>query len=314
LTGNRNSLKPAILALIGMAMIWGYNWVVMKESLKFCSPFDFSAIRTFFGSAILFLLLWIQGKPLRPRKFGMTLLLGLLTTTGAAGLSTWALETGGAGKTAVLVYTMPFWVLLMAWPILSERIRGIQWIPILMSLAGLIILLEPGNLDGSPAAEIMAVLAGVSWGGGAIVMKVMRRETQLDLTSVTAWQMLLGSLPLVAIALTASYPPVQWTPYLVGAILYNILFTSAAAFLLWFFVLHELPAGMAGMGTLATPVIGVISASVQLGETPSPGEAGGMLLILSALTILAFVGIRNHRNMNGVNGLNESVKSPVTAD
>lgn len=287
----------------------------MKESLKFCSPFDFSAIRTFFGSVVLFLLLWAQGKTLRPRKFGLTLLLGLLTTTGAGGLSTWALETGGAGKTAVLVYTMPFWVLLMAWPILSERIRDIQWIPVFMSLAGLIILLEPGNFDGRPAAELMAVLAGVSWGGGAIVMKVMRnRETQLDLTSVTAWQMLLGSLPLIAIALTASSSPIQWTPYLAGAILYNILFTSAAAFLLWFFVLQELPAGMAGLGTLATPMIGVISASLQLGETPSLGEAGGMLLILSALTILAFQGIRSQRNMNGVNGLPESVKSPATAD
>jgi drug/metabolite transporter (DMT)-like permease len=314
LTGNRNSLKPAILSLIGMAVIWGYNWVVMKESLKFCSPFDFSALRTFWGSMALFLLLWFQGKTLRPRKLWMTLLLGLLTTTGAAGLSTWALETGGAGKTAILVYTMPFWVLLMAWPILSERIRGIQWIPILLSLAGLTILLEPWKLDGSPAAEIMAVLAGVSWAGSAIVIKIMQRDTKLDLMSVTAWQMLAGSLPLVAIALTASYPPVQWTPYLVGAILYNILFTSAAAFLLWFFVLHELPAGMAGLGTLATPVIGMISAFLQLGEIPSPWEAGGMLLILSALTILAFLEIRNHRNMNGANRLNESVKSLVTAD
>jgi drug/metabolite transporter (DMT)-like permease len=49
-----------------------------------------------------------------------------LTTTGSVGFSTWALESGAAGKTAVLVYTMPFWVLLLAWPILAERIRGLQ--------------------------------------------------------------------------------------------------------------------------------------------------------------------------------------------
>ncbi len=38
----------------------------------------------------------------------------------------WALEAGGTGKTAILVYTMPFWVLIMAWPFLSERITGLN--------------------------------------------------------------------------------------------------------------------------------------------------------------------------------------------
>jgi drug/metabolite transporter (DMT)-like permease len=53
---------------------------------------------------------------------------------------------------------------------------------------------------------------------------------------------------------------------------------------------------MAGMGTLATPVIGVVSASVQLGEIPSSSEMWGIALVLSALALLTWLGIRNHRN------------------
>jgi drug/metabolite transporter (DMT)-like permease len=60
----------------------------------------------------------------------------------------------------------------------------------------------------------------------------------------------------------------------------------------------KLPAGMAAMGTLATPVIGVISASLELGERPSPSEMLGMVLILSALALLVLLGIHNHRNLS----------------
>jgi len=108
------SIKPALWALAGMALIWGYNWVIVKEALRFAGAFDFSALRSVFGSLCLFLLLLYRGQGLRPRDVPMTLLLGLLTTTGSVGFSTWALESGAAGKTAVLVYTMPFWVLLLA--------------------------------------------------------------------------------------------------------------------------------------------------------------------------------------------------------
>jgi drug/metabolite transporter (DMT)-like permease len=41
---------------------------------------------------------------------------------------TWALVEGGPGKTAVLIFTMPIWTLLLAWPILGERVRGKQWL------------------------------------------------------------------------------------------------------------------------------------------------------------------------------------------
>ena len=294
--GKNQSIKLAVLALAGMALIWGYNWVIAKEALRYASAFDFAALRSVFGALCLLLLLLYRGKGVRPRDVPMTIVLGLLTTTGSVGFSTWALESGAAGKTAVLVYTMPFWVLLLAWPILAERIRGMQWIAVFTAFSGLAIILEPWHLAGSTMSSALALLGGLTWAGSAITLKIMRRRGTFDLLSVTAWQMLFGAIPLSLIAFVAASPPIQWTPYFTAALLYNIVFTSAIAHLLWFLALRELPAGMAGMGTLATPVIGVISASLQLGERPSPSEMSGMILILSALALLVFLGIRNHRN------------------
>jgi drug/metabolite transporter (DMT)-like permease len=295
LKDKNQSIKLAVLALAGMALIWGYNWVIAKESLRYASAFDFSALRSVFGALCLFLLLVYRGQGVRPRDVPMTIVLGLLSTTGSIGLSTWALESGSAGKTAVLVYTMPLWVLLLAWPILAERIRGMQWIAVIMAFSGLAIILEPWHLAGTPMSKVLAILGGLTWAGSAITLKIMRRRGAFDLLSVTAWQMLFGAIPLSVIAFAVPSPPIQWTPYFTAALFYNIVFTAAIAHLLWFFALRELPAGMAGMGTLATPVIGVISASIELGERPSPPEMWGIVLILSALALLACLGIHNNR-------------------
>ncbi len=286
-----------------MSLIWGYNWVVMKETLRYCDPFWFAALRTFLGALVLFIVLLWRKRGLRPRQVPLTILLGLLTTTGAIGLSTWALETSGAGKTAVLVYTMPFWVLILAWPILGERLRGMQWIAVAVAFAGLAVILEPWNLVGNTVGTMLAAIAGLSWAASAVVTKIIRqRSADFDLISLTAWQLMFGSLPLVAVALAVPSPPIQWTPYFMGSLVYNVLFTNAVAILLWFYSLQALPAGMASMGTLATPVIGVVSASIQLGEKPSLLEASGMVLILAGLALVSFFSVLQYRRLRSLIG------------
>jgi len=66
---------------------------------------------------------------------------------------------------------------------------------------------------------------------------------------------------------------------------------NALAWLLWMFALRKLSAGAAGLGTLATPVIGVAAAWLQLGERPTAGEAAGMALIVVALAIVTVRGL-----------------------
>ena len=273
-------------ALILLALIWGYNWVVMKIGLGYAQPFAFAALRTFLGALSLFLLLILLRRSLRPQAVGYTIVIGLLQTTGFVGLLMWALQNGGAGKTSVLTYTMPFWLLLLARAFLAERLRGTQWLAVGLALAGLVLVLSPWRLQGV-FSSLLAVAAGISWAASAIVVKKLQKRRHVDLLSLTTWQMLFGSLPLILIALLTARGGPEWSTPFIWALAYNVVLGNALAWLLWLFALRRLSAGAAGLGTLATPVIGVAAAWLQLGERPTPGEAAGMALIVAALAVLA---------------------------
>jgi len=196
-----------------------------------------------------------------------------------------------------MVYTMPFWALLLGWPLLAERIRGLQWLAVGLALAGLIAILAPWKIPLDFSSSLLAILSGLMWAGGSILIKIMAKESDFDLLSVTAWQLFFGAIPIVIAALLIDSPPVRWTSYLLGALAYNIVFASAIAILLWFYALQRLPAGSATMGTLATPVIGAIAAAVQLGERPSASEAAGMILIICGIVLLAYLDMRCQQNI-----------------
>jgi drug/metabolite transporter (DMT)-like permease len=285
----------AILALILMSVIWGYNWVLVKEAMHYASPFDFSAIRTIGGGILMLGVLISRGRPLLPRNIPMTLLVGITCTTFSVGFATWALVEGGAGKMAILVYAMPFWLILMAWPLLGERPHGGQWLAMALALAGLVLLMEPWTYRGDLFPSMLAVLSGLSWAVSAVVTKWLGRQGDLDVVSLSAWQSLSGGIFLAVLGFIVPSGPIQWTPWFAGAMLYNVVLTSAVAVLMWFYVLKVLPAGVAGLGSLATPVLGLFFAHVVLNERLSFWEGWGGALILAALAALAFQGFRNNK-------------------
>ena len=288
---DRRGRDIGALALALLALIWGYNWVVMKVGMQYAQPFTFSALRTLLGAVSLFALLLALRRPLRPPPLRWTIAIGLLQTTGFVGLMMWALQSGGAGKTSVLTYTMPFWLLLLAWAFLGERLRGVQWLAVALALGGLVLVLEPWRLQGT-FSSLLAVAGGFSWACSAVVVKRFQKaHGDVDILSLTAWQMLFGSLPLVLIAVLTWQGSPDWTPAFAAALAYNVLLGNALAWLLWLFGLRRLSAGAAGIATLATPVIGVAAAWIQLGERPSAGEAAGMALIIGALAVVTARGL-----------------------
>lgn len=278
-----------------LSVLWGYNWVVMKYALLDAGPFQFGAMRTFFGALCLMgVMLWLK-KPLRPKEIPTLILLGVLQTCGFTGLLIWALVHGGAGKTAVLTYTMPFWVMVLAWPLLGEKIRGIQWIAVLSSLLGLLLIFDPLHLGGDVISMSLAVLSGIFWALAVILAKKLHhRVPDLDLISLTAWQMFFGSLPLVALAFWVDAPPIHWSPRLFLAIGFNAILCNALAWLLWLYALQKLAAGVASMTSMLAPLIGVLAAWIQLDEQPSSFEIVGMLLIGLALIVISLHAMRAH--------------------
>ncbi len=284
------------MALAAIPLLWGYNWVIMKESLQYCNPFIFSALRTFFASFILFFLLYRETGSIMPKNITLLIFTGLFTTGGGVGVAIWALNNGGAGKTAVLVWTMPFWILILAWPILSEKIRGLRWIVVGLASSGLTLILAPWNVTLDLFGSLLAVLAGFMMGFGAILVKIMRKKGDFDIMSVTAWQFFFGGIPIGIVAVFIPTQPTQWTPTLIGGLTYNIVFAAALANLFWFYCLKHLPAGTVGMSMMAVPVIGVVSAALKLGEKPLPLEIFGMVLILCSIILLSVLDLRVRQN------------------
>jgi drug/metabolite transporter (DMT)-like permease len=282
----------AVGALALMALIWGYNFVVTKVALQYAEPAVFAALRAFLGGVFLFLVLVILRRPLRPRDLRLTLWVGLFQTAGSIGLMTWALGSGAAGKTAVLVYTMPLWLLLLSWVILRERLRGAQWLSVAFALAGLCLVLSPWRMHGSLLSNLLAVGSGVSWAAASVVAKIYGKRRQVDILSLNAWQLLFGSIPLVVVALVTSRSLPVGSGSFIVALLFSIILSTGFGLILWFYALGALAAGTAGLSALATPVLGVGFAWMQLGERPNGYEAAGMILILASLGILALRQIR----------------------
>ncbi|MBS3731892.1 MAG: DMT family transporter, partial [Desulfobacterales bacterium] len=117
-----------------------------------------------------------------------------------------------------------------------------------------------------------------------------------DLLAANAWQLMAGAVPLILIAFFVESRAIEWTPYFIGAVAYNAVLATAVAWTLWFFALQEMPAGMAGLGTLTVPVLGVLAAWLQLGEVPGPWEGLGMVLIFCGLALLSGLGAIFYRS------------------
>lgn len=281
----RESRAAPLLALAVLSLVWGYNWVVMKEAVRFADPLTFSAMRSFFGGVVLLLIVVLTRRPAGIGWFAGVLTLGLIQTTVFVTVSVWALVYGGAGKTAVLVYTMPMWLMLLAWPILGEKVRGVQWVAVLLALGGLGLILQPWSLQSTPIGAVLALVAALAWAVSGVWAKRMRRKISIDLLALTGWQLVLGSIPLIVLALFAGGKPVEWHPVFIAALAYNIGPATALAWLLWLYALHKLPAAIAGIGSLMTPLVGVLTAWLQLGEQPRGWEQWGIAFIFLGLAI-----------------------------
>ena len=208
----------------------------------------------------------------------------------------WALQSGGAGKTSVLTYTMPFWLLLLAWAFLGERLRGVQWLAVALALAGLVLVLSPWRLQGV-FSSALAVAGGLSPGRPApSSVKLLQRRHEVDVLSLTTWQMLFGSMPLIDHrgAHLQGRAGVAGAVHL-GAGLQRHPGERPRLVPLAVRAPRRCRPAPRASARWPSPVIGVAAAWLQLGERPTAGEAAGMALIIGALAIVTVRGALDQR-------------------
>lgn len=281
--------RAAWIGLVVVTVIWSFGWTTMKIATAYAGPFTFSAQRWIVATIVLFAWMALRRESLRPPPFGPTILIGLTQTMAFQALSQWALMSGGLGKVALLAYTMPFWVVPLAWWWLHDPPGPRRIACSAIAAAGFVCVVEPWQPLGAPLSIVLAIAGGLAWAIGAVLSKRMfQQHPEVGPLQLTAWQMLFGALGSVALMLVAREPPVHWAPAYAGALFYNSVMSSSIGWTIWSLVVQRLPANVAGLTSLAVPVGVVFLAWGLLGEQPSGPEWTGVLLICAALVGLNF--------------------------
>ena len=283
------------LALIVLSCTWGYTWVLLKQGLMYASPFALAAQRCVGGAVALVVAVKLMGKSMRLVAPWETAVLGLVQITGFVALQTWALVEGGPGKTAVLIFTMPIWTLLLAWPLLGERVRGKQWLAAASTLGGLLLIIEPWNMHSSLFSKMLGIGAAVCWAVSTVLLKRLRRREPVDLLVLTTWQMIIGSVPLVLLAELAPGRSTDWSSHYIAIIIFLSVASVALCWWLWVWILDRVPAWEASLSVLGTPVVAILSSRLALGEAFKASEVAGILLIGGGLALLSLFGWMSSR-------------------
>jgi drug/metabolite transporter (DMT)-like permease len=279
----QRSRVEAHLALAFLALCWGYSWLALKVATLDASPVAVAWGRCAGGAVALLVTVALTGRSLRPPPFVPTLIYGLLQTTGFHLVQTIAVSIGDTGKAAVLAYTMPFWLSILAWPFLGERIAGRRWFVLALAVAGLLLVVTPLRMTNA-LASLLPVLAGLLWAASAIWVIRIRAAGGYDLLSLTAWQMAWGSIALLPLTLVLPVT-VRFTTGFVLSMAFLVVFSTALGWALWLVVLSRLPASVAGVASLATPVVAVLVAAVHLHEIPTRNELAGIACLVVALVV-----------------------------
>ena len=286
------SRRGAVLALAATVLIWAYSWVVMKQALAYAGPLDFAALRYLLGALVLFAVLLLSGKSLRPPPLLPTALIGLFQTAAFQGLEQWALLEGGAGHVALLAYTMPFWAVLLAWWLLGDRPSVRHWLGLTLAASGLLCIIEPWRAMGSVLSTTLAIAGGATWAAGTVLSKRMFQRHAPDLLGLTAWQMLLGGIVLGVVALAVPQRTMVWNWPFIGALAYSVVLASSLAWWLWSIVLQRLSTTVASVSSLGVPITSVLLAWWILHERPPAMELFGIVLVLLGLVAISGVGAR----------------------
>jgi len=103
---NKNATNIGLLTFV--IITWGYSWVLMKIGLNYAEPFTFAAWRCAIGGISLIpVLIFMSSKLPAKHKLKDYLAVGFFQTTAMFGLMLYGMKHVSAGKTAVLLYTMP---------------------------------------------------------------------------------------------------------------------------------------------------------------------------------------------------------------
>jgi drug/metabolite transporter (DMT)-like permease len=274
--------------LAGITLVWGFNWTAMKVAIAEVAPLTFRTLCLAAGSAVLFAVLKASGQPLGvPRsQWRRLILIAFFTITCWNVLVVFGLRLIPSGRAAILAYTMPAWAIPLSVWFLGERMNARKLVGLALGMAGMALLLaqEFTSLAGAPLGALMVLGAACTWAIGTLLQK--KFPVQAPVAALTAWMMLIGGIPIYVGALVLedwrALGEVSLVPGL--AVAYNVLLSFAWAHWAWIKLATSVSVTTFSLSMLMTPVVGVISGMLFLGERPGWLELSALALVLGCLT------------------------------
>src|SRR5215475_12580471 len=268
---------------------WGFNWPVTKYLIGELPPLTLRGLSGVVGALLLAGLAILRRQSLHvPREIWPRLLLAAVLN-----VTLWMVVMGlallwlPASEAALIAYTMPVWASLIAWPVLGERPTLLRTLALLMAFAGLASIMGGNGISASEAklpGIIMALIGSIGFAVGTVLSK--RNPLHLPPIPGAAWQVGLGCLPVAIVGLLVETS--HWnavTPLGWGLIVYSVVGQFCIAYVSWFAALSRLPASVAAIGTMAVPVIGVVTSAIALHEPLGAGQIAALVFTLAGVVL-----------------------------
>ena len=283
--------RSGILLLVALTITWGLNWPMMKLALQGVHPWAFRSMCLMVGGSSLLLLTRVSGGSIRlPRGRLLPLaLVSFFNITCWHLLSAYGLIYTGSGRAAIIGYTMPLWAAPLSVVLLDARLTLPQVLALLLGMAALVLLIgqDLAVVGSAPLGALLMATAALSWAIGTVLIKKFAWGG-MPVMALTAWQQLIGGLPIVL-----GWWLLEPVPDLAALSLPSALGLAYAVFVAMIFcqtayfkLVTLLPAHVAAISVLAVPVVGVMSSAWLLGEPVGIAEAAALLLVFGGLFLL----------------------------
>jgi len=272
--------SPKVLALLaGLTLAWGTNWSMFSIALSELPVLTFRTGSLTVAVIVLYAVMRLRGDSfVVPKDRWLALVAASMMN-----LTVWNIATSFAvlylpsGHASVLSYTMPLWVALLGFMVFRQPLTGRLLAAIAIGAAAVVALMAPNfrTYAHAPWGLFWGLFAGFCWAVGTFIVK--RTSWSGMGLSLTFWQVAASWLPIAVGAVLIDGPPAHFPSREVIAVtLYTGAIPMAIGTTAWFALVKLLPAQVAGLASIAIPIVAVISGVIVLHEPLSLLQAAAI--------------------------------------
>jgi drug/metabolite transporter (DMT)-like permease len=274
-----------LLGYISLCLIWGSTWLAIRLVVRDVPPLEAAALR-FLAAGLLLLGMAVLQKrrlPADGTQWNALLVLSVTIMALPYGLLFWAEQHVTSSMTAVLYSAMPLAVSLFTPAMMHRKVPRRAVYAMVIAFGGLLTLFY-ADLSTSHRALLggVAVLASMALSAWSVVY-AKQRLSNVDSVVATGLQLLFGSIILLwgTWALEA-HRHANWTRTALLAMAFLTIFGSAAAFVIYYWLLKKLQPYQLSTISLIVPLIALLEGLLA-------GERVPLIMLVAVVVVLSSV-------------------------